>query len=134
MPGNKEDPKVKAFAWVEAENICKAWCVVDKWFQLMQTGEADNHLPDPLWHRRDHGKKAPLTQELADKFIEELDEDFLIEKGRFGGRLPPDFSRLSPSGRIAFVQEMYEVLLTEEELEEEADRRLKAKDIPVLAA
>ena len=123
---DRDDPMVKARAWVEAENIFEMWKLVQEWFELMHNGEADNRYPDPYWNDEDYPGKVPLNQEVADEFIEEMDADFMIEKNRFQGRLAPEFSRLPAHARIAFVQDAYKIMKTSTDIEKEAEERLGA--------
>ena len=54
-----------------------------------------------------------------------MDQDFMLEKNRFQGRLAPEFSRLPAHARIAFVQQAYGVIKTSVEIKAEAERRVK---------
>lgn len=122
----------KATAWVEAENIALVWERVKLWFGLMQSGQADLRRPDPYW-QPPPGRK-PLTQELADQLVHEIDEDFLFEKNRFPREtgLGPEFSRLSPQARLAFAQELYSLVMTIDEQRAAARRLIDAgvKEFP----
>ena len=121
----RDDPMVHARAWVEAENTYEVWKIVQDWFGMIESDEASNRYPDPYWRDEDHPEKTPLTQDVADEFIEEMDQDFMLEKNRFQGRLAPEFSRLPAHARIAFVQEAYKVIKTSVEIKAEAERRVK---------
>ncbi len=123
------DPVTRARAWVEAENIYEVWKVTQHWFELMESGEAASRYPDPFWRDEDFPGKAPLTQEVADRLIEEMDEDFMLEKGRFQGRAAPEFSRLPPHARIAFAQDLYRVMKTSAEIYKEAEERLARGEV-----
>lgn len=114
----------EAMAWVEAENIAAVWKVVARWFQYIESGEAAHRYPDPKWQTPKG--RASLTLERADQLIKEMDADFEIESYRFPSGGGPDFKRLPAHARMAFAQEVYGVLKTEAEIEEEASRRLKA--------
>lgn len=126
-----DDPFNRALAWVEAENVYEMWTLVQKWFEVMESGEAIHRYPDPFWRDDDYPGKVPLTQDVADKFIEEMDADFYLEKSRFRDgqgimREPPDFSRLPPHARLAFVQDAYKIIKTSSEIRKEAEERLAA--------
>ena len=128
------DPKklreAHARAWVEAENTFLVWEIVQAWFLMMNSGEALNRYPDPTWKDEDYPTKASLTQDVADLFISEMDADFMLEKSRFNGKLPPEFARLPAHARLAFVQEMYRLpIKTAAEIAEEADERLAAGEV-----
>jgi len=119
-------PLEQAKAWVEACNVEKTWKVMSKWFGYMQTGEAAMNYPDPFWEDTKHPGRRKLTQDIADKVVQEVDEDFEIERGRFPREtgLGPEFSRLPPQARMALAQELYSILMTDKEIAEEADRLL----------
>lgn len=92
---------------------------------MIESGEALNRYPDPLWNDADYPGKAQLTQEVADLFVEEMDADFMLEKSRFQGKLAPEFARLPAYARLAFVQEMYRLpIKTEADIVVEARSRL----------
>lgn len=116
----------KAMLWVEAENIATVWKVVKKWFDYMQSGEATQRFPDPTWHPKP-GRRA-LTPEVASQIVTEMDDDFRLERGRFPKEsgLGPDFERLPSHARVAFCQEVYDILKTTEEIMAEAETRLQA--------
>lgn len=129
--GSYNSLAVQAEAWVEAENIFDAYAILIRWFGYMQRGEAALKYPDPKFVPPP-GRK-PLTQELADQIIAEITEDYDIEYSRFPSesKLGPGFDRLPSHSRIAMAQELYRVLKLEDEINEEAARRLAAgEEIP----
>ena len=119
-----DNSMARAQAWVEAENIYEVWKLVQQWFDMIQSGEAANRYPDPFWRDEDYPDKVPLTQEVAGEFIKEMDADFMLEKARFQGRLAPEFARLPPHARLAFVQEAYKLIKTANTCNKEAEERL----------
>ncbi len=121
-----DDPVMRARAWVEAENVYEVWRLVQRWFELIDSGDAANHYPDPNWDDSQHPGKVSLTQDVADTFIEEMDADFMLERSRFQGRLSPEFARLPSHARLAFTQEAYGIMKTSADINEEADKRLAA--------
>ncbi|MCI0441240.1 MAG: hypothetical protein L0177_19230 [Chloroflexi bacterium] len=121
-----DDPLTRARAWVEAENIYAMWKLVQEWFEMMESGEAFNRYPDPFWKDDDYPDKLPLTQDVVDIFIQEMDADFMLEKSRFQGRLAPEFARLPPHARMAFVQDSYKLIKTSSQIQKEAEGRLAA--------
>ena len=42
-----DDPLTRARAWVEAENVYEVWKLVQTWYDMVNSGEADNRFPDP---------------------------------------------------------------------------------------
>ncbi len=124
-----DDPLTRARAWVEAENVFEMWQLVQQRFELMESGEAADRYPDPFWRDDDYPEKRPLSQEVADSFIEEMDADFMLEKSRFQGRLAPEFARLPDASRLAFVQEGYKIVKTSAEIQKEAEKRLESGEV-----
>ena len=121
-----DDPITRARAWVEAENVYEMWKLVQVWYELIENDGAVNRFPDPLWKSEDYPEKVPLNQEIDDTFIEEMDADFMWEKSRFQERFAPEFSRLPPHARMAFVQDAYKLVKTGAQINSEADERLSA--------
>jgi hypothetical protein len=121
-----DEPLTRARAWVEAENVYQMWALVQKWFEMMESGEAIHRYPDPFWKDDDYPGKVPLNQDVADTFIEEMDADFMLEKSRFQGRSAPEFARLPPHARLAFVQDAYKIIKTSGQIQKEAEERLAA--------
>ena len=119
-----DDPVTRARAWVEAENVYEVWKLVQRWFDLIESGNAEHRYPDPHWDDDAYTGKVGLTQDVADKFIEEMDSDFMLEKSRFQGRLAPEFIRLPAHSRLAFVQDAYQILKTSVDINSEAESRL----------
>lgn len=115
----------RAMAWVEAENVEAVWKVVQAWFELMEAVRAADRYPDPFWEAKHPAKKRPVTQEVADKLIAELDADFQLEDRRFPDGKGPEFSRLPAHARVAFAQDVYEVMSSEGEIEAEAKQRVR---------
>ena len=68
---SEKEPLKRALAWLEAENMVAVWAVVQKWFEYMESGQAAHMYPDPTWQPK-RGRK-PLTPELVDRLIAELD-------------------------------------------------------------
>ena len=124
-----DDPVTRARAWVEAENVYEMWKLVQSWFDLMESGESKDRYPDPFWSDEKFANKAVLTQEVADRFIEEMDNDFMLEKSRFQGRLAPEFKRLPNHARMAFVQDAYHIIKTGDEINREAEARLAQGEV-----
>ena len=111
-------------AWVCAQNDMEVRQVIIDWFYALENGTAEMRLPDP--------RDETLTQEKADKIIKAIDDDFAIEKNRYHGlnvdKGPEFFERLSPRGRFTMSQEILAVLLTPEQIEEIAAKKIKARE------
>ena len=116
-PGSKE----ATVAWLEAVNILDVWKVVQDWFEAMQRGEANNRYPDPAWANGDGPMKKDVTQEIADRLVVEMDEDFDLERTRFPGGRGPGFQRLAPHARLAFAQQYFAIVKTAQQLEAGAE-------------
>ncbi|MBI2020215.1 hypothetical protein HYS94_02230 [Candidatus Daviesbacteria bacterium] len=113
--------KSQAQAWVEAENDFAVRAIIGKWFKYLEEGIANDRYPDPL--------NTTISQERADKLIEELDADFMIESGRFanlGVETGPEFFRLEPYAKRAFAQDIWSVMKTDKDIEMETVQRLNA--------
>ena len=111
---------------VEAENVEEVWRLVKRWFDIMQAGEAQNMLPDPFWQPKP-GRRA-ISPEVADHLVSEIDEDFSNERARYikgsdGVARGPEFLRLPPHARLAFAQQVWDVMMTGAEIEAEAVKR-----------
>jgi len=120
-----------AVGWIEAENIFDVRAIIIEWFDALNDGTANDRYPDPICLEGPPGK--PITEERADKFIEELEADMLKEWMRFGslGReAGPGFDRLEPHARMAFMQAVWQVMKTMDQIQEEAAERTKAKELP----
>lgn len=125
--GDRDDPLARACAWVDAVNKYDVFELYQQWFDKMETGEAFRLGPDPSWDDDEYPDKRPLTLELATKYLEELDADFLIEKNRFRGRKAPEFSRIAGTpASLAFMQQVYRVQKTSSQIQKEAQARLAA--------
>lgn len=123
--GPAGEPMTKACMWVACVNTYDTYKLVIQWFWRMEEGGLDTIEPDPDWRTGDYPEKAKLTQDLADAWVEGIDEDFNIEKGRFRGRNPPEFLRLPGPARIALMQEVYRVQMSTAQIRQEAERRLE---------
>jgi len=108
-----------ARGWVEAVNVQEVWVVVGEWFVYLQEGKVP--LVDPF-------QEMP-SQEVADKLVEELDEDVGIERRRLGGLgrdAMCDFHRFEPKERLAFAQAIFATMKTDEEIDVEAREMIEA--------
>ena len=120
-----------AAEWVEAENIFAVRAVIIEWFNALNDGTANDRYPDPTCLEGPPGE--PITEERADKFVEELEDDMLKESVRFRGlgkEVGPGFPRLEPHARLAFMQAMWQVMKTKEQIKSEALERIRTKDLP----
>lgn len=110
-----------ALAWAEAENIMAVREVMCDWFDAMENGTANKRRFDP---------RGPIVSlEEAEKMIAEIDDDFNLEKGRWASldvEAGPDYFRLEPIAKIAFVQQILMTIKTIEQLEKEVWIRQKA--------
>ena len=115
------DVPIRAEKWVEAENIFAVREYVCNWFDKLENGEADDIEPDPF-------KPIP-SQEETEHLVEELEADFMREHHRFlnlDKTAGPGFARLKPQARLAFVQGIREIKLTNKQIRIETERRLTA--------
>lgn len=126
---SKESRRLRAVAWVEALNVRETWRLVQRWFEMIESGEATHRYPDPVWDSGGLPGREPLTPELADKIIADLDGDLMIEVTRLRNVDPDlqgsDFARLPAHARMSFVQDLCRTMRTARELEAEAERRIR---------
>lgn len=116
----KENQLHDAIDWVEAENTFAVRGVVSEWFDALERGEGLQRYPDP--------RRKDASQEKADKLLSEMDADFELEIARFEGlhvEKGPEFSRFPPYTRLALAQSIHDVMMSVNEIEREAVRRLK---------
>ena len=126
-------PAGRATAWVEAENTEKVFAVLIDWFRAMQDGTAKDRYPDPLFKTRKG--LCPLSTEVASKLVREVEADFGLEVPRMqhtkAGTVGPGYDLLAPEQQMALAQDVYRVLMTDSEIEEEAKRRLaRGESVP----
>lgn len=110
-----------ALAWAEAENIMAVREIMCDWFDAMENGVAHKRFQDP--------RGPAVSLEEAERMIAEIDDDFNIEKNRWTGlgvEAGPDYFRLEPHAKIAFVQQILMTIKTMEQLEKEVYERQKA--------
>ena len=120
-----------AAEWIEAENVFDVRAVLIEWFDALNDGTANDRYPDPTCLEGPPGE--PITEERADKFVEVLEDDMLKESGRFRGlgkEVGPGFPRLEPHARLAFMQAVWQVMKTKEQIKLEAIDRIRTKDLP----
>ena len=109
-----------AYAWVEAENIMLVREIVCRYFDALQADTLEDFAANPF--------DTTVTQDMADKLVEELDADFQIESGRFpDGGVGPEMHRLPPEKRLAMAQEVFASIMTSQQIMAEVKRRKKAK-------
>lgn len=112
-------------AWLQAENLMELRELFIKWYKYIENGEAENIYPDPFF-------KKNISQELADNIINIIENDFLLEKGRWEGlkvNSGPGYTRLSPSAKIAFVQQISKIYKnTSQILKETNEKREEIKE------
>ncbi|MFH1290407.1 MAG: hypothetical protein ABIH92_03295, partial [Nanoarchaeota archaeon] len=111
--------------WVEAENMMAVRKLIIRWYRELEAGTADrNNRIDPL--------NISITQGKADNFIKVLDEEFDKEMYRAESLkidTPVEFNRLSSNARIAFAQQIFDLIKDEDTLIAESERRIQAGEI-----
>lgn len=109
-----------SLAWVEAENIMEIRSLMSNWFDAMEDGTANKRFQDP--------RGPVISLEEAERMIAEIDDDFNIESNRWRGlgvEAGPDYFRLEPHAKIAFVQQILMTIKSISQLEEEVFNRQK---------
>lgn len=96
--------------------------VLERWHQAIEAGVANTRRPD-----LDH-KESVVSKSKVDNLIEQVDDYFIGELKmhhlhweRKGLSEPPDFGRLEGGARLAFYQDLVEVVkdITDEDLLED---------------
>lgn len=104
------------FQWAPEEyarlpgSVQQARELLEEWYWAMEHGTAKDRYPDPTY-------PVTITQEVADRVVEELDRGFDRElriwasKPEAGGyEAGPEFRRLPPLQRIALAQQLHTIL------------------------
>ena len=109
---------------VAQEQIRAVFVILEDWFQALEGGTAEHRLPDPTFVPPPG--RPSITETLVEEFIRELDRE--IDTDAFGvqGRkneadASSEFHRLAYPQRVAFIQQLMGVLLTEQEVAERVE-------------
>lgn len=119
----QHDREHAALAWAEAENIIEIRDLLCSWFDAMENGTADKRSLDP--------RGPAVSLEEAEMMIAEIDDDFNKEKNRWESlevEAGPDYFRLAPAAKIAFVQQILMTIKSMGQLEKEVWARQKADE------
>ncbi|PKB83762.1 MAG: hypothetical protein BZY88_01610 [SAR202 cluster bacterium Io17-Chloro-G9] len=95
--------------------------ILEDFFLALEDGSVHHRLPDPTFQPPQG--RPPITQELVDEFIENLDREmdldaFDTQGKKYGADASCEFYRLEPPQRLALVQRLMSVVLSEQEMEE----------------
>ncbi|MFQ5933111.1 MAG: hypothetical protein ACE5KI_00530 [Dehalococcoidia bacterium] len=106
------------------EQIDTVFDILEDWFQAIEDGTAHHRLPDPTFESPP-GRPA-ITEELVNEFIRgldrEIDTDAFGSQGRkYEADASSEFHRLDYPQRVALVQQLMTVLLSEEEMAQKAE-------------
>ena len=109
---------------VAQEQIDAAFAILEDWFQAMENGTAPHRLPDPTFVPPP-GRPA-VTEALMEEFIKELDREmdtdaFGIQGRKYGADASCEFHRLAYPKRVALVQQLMGVVLSEGEMAQKAE-------------
>ncbi|HEY4510088.1 MAG TPA: hypothetical protein VJC15_03830 [Candidatus Paceibacterota bacterium] len=121
-------PLTKAYAYLEASASVRFDALVQEFIGLVISGMAEHYQADPMGSFSRPGKKA-LTPELADKLIDETIAAFREGQAFTGSENLPLLRELPPVAKLAFAQAAYGLLRSEQEILEEATKRVKAGEI-----
>ena len=114
-------------SYLEAENIFEFRKLIIKWFNMIENGTANKIYPDFF--------DNSVTLEKANLLIEEIEDDFLKESGRWeylNVNAGPGFTRLNPPAKIAFAQQIFKLIKSPEQITKEVEekKRNNEKIIP----
>ena len=106
------------------EQIDIVFSILEDWYQAIEDGTAHNRLPDVTFEPP-IGRPA-ITEELVEEFVKELDRemdtDALGHQGmKYGADASCEFSRLDYPQRLALVQQLMVVMLSEKEIAQKAE-------------
>ena len=104
---------------VKQAQISAVFEVLEDWFLALEDGSASHRLPDPSFEQPQG--RPQITEELANEFIKELDREIDIDAFGYQGQkykadATSEFLRLEMPQRIALVQALMRVLVTDEEM------------------
>ena len=91
------------------KEIKEARELLQDWYLAIEDGSVDHRLPDYT--------NSVITQELADKMVQYLDEEYEQELNSWGKtrtrehfEAGPEFSRMKAEQRLALAQEIYGII------------------------
>ena len=109
---------------VEQEQVRDVFAILEDWFQAVEDGTAEHRLPDPTF-TSPSGRPA-ITETLVEEFISHLDREmdtdaFGVQGKKYEADASCEFHRLAYPQRVALIQELMGVLLTEQEGSQRAE-------------
>ncbi len=109
---------------VAQEQIDTVFAILEDWFLAVENGTAHHRLPDPAF--QPPPGRPPLTEALVEEFIKELDReidtDAFGSQGRqYGADASSEFHRLAYPQRVALVQQLTKVMLSQEEMAQKVE-------------
>jgi len=115
---------------VEREQVQVVFSILQEWFCALENGIADHWLPDPSFVTPPG--RPSIDDALVEEFVSQLDRE--IDTDAFGSRgqwykadASSEFHRLAHPQRIALIQSIMKVLLTEEETNARAEAMAAAR-------
>ena len=115
------------------EQIEAVFAILEDWYQAIENGTADHRLPDPTFVPPPG--RPPITEALVEEFIRELDREIDIDalgsRGKsYKADASSEFHRLAYPQRLALIQALMRVLLSEEEMAQKAEERRAERAAP----
>ena len=110
---------------VAQEQIDTVFAILEDWFQAIESETADHRLPDPAFESPP-GRPA-ITEALVEEFFKELDREIDIDafgsRGKwYGADASSEFHRLAYPQRVALIQQLIKVVLSQEEIAQKAEQ------------
>ena len=110
------------------KQIEAVFAVLEDWFQAIEDGTVHHRLPDANY--KPPPGRAEITEELVEEFIGELDREMDIDalgsRGQYyGADASCEFHRLAYPQRVALIQQLMGVLLSDKEIQKLEDEQQK---------
>ena len=109
---------------VVLEQVRAVFVILEDWFQALEDGTVEHRLPDPTF--TSPSGRPVITETLVEEFISHLDREmdtdaFSVQGKKYEADASCEFHRLAYPQRVALIQQLMAVLLTEEEVSQRAE-------------
>ncbi len=106
------------------EQVRAVFVILEDWFQALEDGTVEHRLPDPTF--TSPSGRPVITEILVEEFNSHLDREmdtdaFGAQGKKYEADASCEFHRLAYPQRVALIQHLMGVLLTEEEVNQRAE-------------